>query len=734
LYLLQAMDSFRIFSRADNRMYEFQLNHESYCAMLASVRGHGEDSSSEDGICIPSTVFALQDILRLNRENNQLREKLKAAYDKYAQVALEHLDERFKLGENIGRIHENYTDFGIEFYRLAIIDDGNEKLDGSKDHVEIERETMITLDEEIEKMGTGLDDAKKQTTEQAILERNRARTKEELFKRQQKKMELIEQKIKVARDSLKKLMEKEYPCQRRMLDLLAEIDKFLTSAESGEFTIKFVVSPASINVESVTEEGEFSNEPGHSLLAFDKEYMDLLEQCRIRHTRANNLNLKVELLILEDREEYCRLKKLEVETQLYSMASSSSLLNFTLSVSEPLAFMQVTSSNEAGSAQMAYNQIINIRDQLDNHNKMLQQALIQEEEMIKEDYDEIIEMSKQNLAFGTMRYANHLYSSKFLKEYEVKSVLGIGGFGCVYEVVDKFEKQETKWAVKRIAIDPRDDLDVILREVEAMSYLKYRWIVRLMAIWVEKPPIGWQNEADAAMLQKIQWTGTEKEKESLTKYSPGSSFLYLQMELCKDSLASWLKKNTTVESRNLPRIKKWFKQIVTGVAYLHNNNFIHRDLKPSNILFVSEDRLKICDLGIVTERVFDKGVETTTTRTGPGTKDYMSPEQSIVEDTELTVTRTCIGTPEYMSPEQNSAFTEYSSKSDVFTLGLILTELCVVMIDDVWRREVFDNFRNGKFQDIFADQETAAFVKSLTDLDTSKRPNCKDILANPYFE
>ncbi|GMR38257.1 hypothetical protein PMAYCL1PPCAC_08452, partial [Pristionchus mayeri] len=98
-------------------------------------------------------------------------------------------------------------------------------------------------------------------------------------------------------------------------------------------------------------------------------------------------------------------------------------------------------------------------------------------------------------------------------------------------------------------------------------------------------------------------------------------------------------------------MKAWFKQIVCAVDYIHKEGLIHRDLKPNNILIVEANHLKLCDLGIARERKFDEGADTGITGTWGGTMLYMSPEQAF----------------------------RYSSKSDVFTLGLILAELCLVM-------------------------------------------------------
>ncbi|GMT16205.1 hypothetical protein PFISCL1PPCAC_7502, partial [Pristionchus fissidentatus] len=102
-------------------------------------------------------------------------------------------------------------------------------------------------------------------------------------------------------------------------------------------------------------------------------------------------------------------------------------------------------------------------------------------------------------------------------------------------------------------------------------------------------------------------------------------------------------------------MKRWMKQLVEAVNYIHSKKIMHRDLKPSNILLIGQDVLKICDLGTASEMGFLDGIE-------------------------VSESRTMIRTELYMSPEQNCRKTRKNrSKADVFTLGLIFAELCVPM-------------------------------------------------------
>ncbi|GMT01725.1 hypothetical protein PENTCL1PPCAC_23899 [Pristionchus entomophagus] len=73
-----------------------------------------------------------------------------------------------------------------------------------------------------------------------------------------------------------------------------------------------------------------------------------------------------------------------------------------------------------------------------------------------------------------------------------------------------------------------------------------------------------------------------------------------------------------------------------------------------------------------------------------------------------------------------------NTKSDVFTLGLIFAELCVVM-DCKNKVEIFDNYRRAMPNQLLAADETTAFITMLTQRNSKHRPTCTEILKDSYM-
>ncbi|GMS86546.1 hypothetical protein PENTCL1PPCAC_8721 [Pristionchus entomophagus] len=289
-----------------------------------------------------------------------------------------------------------------------------------------------------------------------------------------------------------------------------------------------------------------------------------------------------------------------------------------------------------------------------------------------------------------------IFESEFLKKFEPRKILGQGAFGCVFEARNLTDKYQ--YAVKRIPLRGSDDaINDALKEVITLAPLSHEGIVGYKSSWVEKPPKGWQKKADSELLKKLGVGETFNYKDDCV-------FIYIQMELCKQSLDDWLLSNNT---RDLNRAKSWFKQLVSAVAYLHHEKKIHRDLKPCNILFDKNDRIKICDLGLVTNRALRNGQE-------------------------IDQKRTITGSPMYMAPEQKEG--NYTSKVDIFSLGLILAELCVLMtVDKAY--QVFENYREGRRNSFLRHlPEVDAFVSLLTKKNAAERPNCEQILKHTFLK
>lgn len=75
---------------------------------------------------------------------------------------------------------------------------------------------------------------------------------------------------------------------------------------------------------------------------------------------------------------------------------------------------------------------------------------------------------------------------------------------------------------------------------------------------------------------------------------------------------------------NEPISRYFFKQMLKGILFCHNQGMSHRDLKPENMLIDMNNTLKLCDFGFAKEIVGDAGDGKAVSYVG--TPCYMDPQ------------------------------------------------------------------------------------------------------------
>uniref|UniRef100_A0A8D2ZMS2 Protein kinase domain-containing protein n=1 Tax=Scophthalmus maximus TaxID=52904 RepID=A0A8D2ZMS2_SCOMX len=95
-------------------------------------------------------------------------------------------------------------------------------------------------------------------------------------------------------------------------------------------------------------------------------------------------------------------------------------------------------------------------------------------------------------------------------------------------------------------------------------------------------------------------------------------------------------------------ILRWFAQMCAGAKHIHDKRVLHRDLKSKNIFLTDNGTIKLGDFG-----------------------------SACILNSSKAYARTYVGTPYYVAPEiwDNKP---YNNKSDVWSLGCVLYELCTL--------------------------------------------------------
>mgnify|MGYP002780498459 CR=1 FL=1 len=179
-------------------------------------------------------------------------------------------------------------------------------------------------------------------------------------------------------------------------------------------------------------------------------------------------------------------------------------------------------------------------------------------------------------------------------EYDpAADLVGKGGFARVFRAQDTLLNREV--ALKVFSQSDRDQYSV-LQEIRKAIQLEHPNLLRYY---------------DVVLLEQSNALGEKEE---------------LQIGIMEYANAGDLKVYARSNPKS-PNIKRFLREVLLGLEYLHNHGIIHRDLKAQNILLVDRGgRLtaKISDFGISKNM---SGEDTRSSSMLVGTIEYMAPEQ-----------------------------------------------------------------------------------------------------------
>lgn len=205
-------------------------------------------------------------------------------------------------------------------------------------------------------------------------------------------------------------------------------------------------------------------------------------------------------------------------------------------------------------------------------------------------------------------------------KYRIEHVLGKGGMGVV--VAARHVQLGELFAIKVMlpaALADRDGVERFLREARASVRLKGEHVARVQDVG------NLENGAPYMVMEHLQGRDL---KDVLKQRGP-----------------------LPVED-----VALYVYQACDAVAEAHALNIVHRDLKPGNLYLTTRANGTPC------VKVLDFGLA----------KDLMASKEL---GSDLTTTGTFMGSPRYMSPEQMRQAKAADTRSDIWSLGVIMYEL-----------------------------------------------------------
>lgn len=321
------------------------------------------------------------------------------------------------------------------------------------------------------------------------------------------------------------------------------------------------------------------------------------------------------------------------------------------------------------------------------------------------------------------------FSPDYFKRFFVEErVLGKGGKGVVLLVKHELDGVSLgHYACKRVPVgDDHEWLEKVLGEVQLLQHLSHQNLVSYRHVWLENAKIStFGPSVPCAFILQQYCNAGDLHNYICGAIQPSNTAQQLKERLRRKSKGEPEPRTTATGPRilQLDEIYSFFRDITSGLRHLHINGYIHRDLKPNNcLLHETSDgiRVLVSDFGEV------QGQNAMRKSTGAtGTVSYCAPE---------------VLRQEY----PDGPFGNFTFKSDIFSLGMILYFLCFGELpyasadiineenedldqlrDEITKWAGFDNARR-KRPDL--PEKLYTFLEKLLAVDAARRPTADEVL------
>lgn len=162
------------------------------------------------------------------------------------------------------------------------------------------------------------------------------------------------------------------------------------------------------------------------------------------------------------------------------------------------------------------------------------------------------------------------------------------------------------------------------------------------------------------------------------------------------------------ERLNEEESRSFFRQIVAGVAFIHESGYAHRDLKPENILIDDDQQLKLIDFGLCA-----------------------NPKGGIT-----SILETCCGSPAYAAPELVSGRNYLGSEADIWSMGVLLYALLCGFLpfDDENISSLYRKIQSGIYEKpTWLSLGSLELINQMLQVDAKKRITIKQLLTHPWL-